>query len=48
MLGTKVRSQRNAVLCADCTSEADSSQSDYYGTVHVLWLFLVRTNGAFV
>ena len=44
--GTRVRSQRTAVFCADCTSEAGCSQSDYYGAAHGLWLILVRTDGA--
>ena len=47
-MGTKVRNQRTAVFYADCTSEAESSQFDYYGAVHGLWLILVRTDGAFV
>ena len=46
VLGTKVRSQKTAVFCAKCTSEADRSQSDYYGAVHGLWLILVRKYGA--
>ena len=48
VLGTKICNQRTAVFCADCTSEADISQSYYYGVVHVLWVILVRTNRAFV
>ena len=39
---------KTAVFCVDCTNEAGSSQSDYYGAVHGLWLILVRTYGAFV
>ncbi len=42
------QSRKLPVFCDECTSEAGSSQSDYYGAVHGLWLILVRTNGAFV
>ncbi len=47
-MGTKVRSQRTAVLCAVRTSEAGISQYDYSRAVHVMWLILVRTYEAFV
>ena len=44
--GTQSCTQKTDIFCDDYTSEADCSQSDYYGAVHVLWLILVRTNGA--
>ena len=37
-----------AVFRADCTNEAVSSQSDYYGAASRSVLILVRTNGDFV
>ena len=48
VLGTRVRSHRTAVLCAGCTGEAVSSQSDYYGAASRYVLILVRIDRAFV
>ena len=48
VLGTRVRSQRSAVVCADYTNKAVSSRFDYYGAASLSGLILVRTYGAFV
>ena len=48
VLGTRVRIQRNTVLCANYTSEAVNSQSNYYGASSRFVLILARTYGAFV
>jgi hypothetical protein len=48
VLGMRVRNQITADFCVGCTSEAVSSQHDYYGAASRSVLVLVRKDGAFV